>query len=140
VQLRRSPEVAAASLARFGPALAESALALVTGELPTETTWPIVSRYFERPATRHAAWVATRARIPELLAHLTSAQAGELVEATGALCDATSRAEVAAAFEPQLAKILEGKRHLDRALASIDRCIARRAKLGDVAAALTGHN
>jgi hypothetical protein len=52
------------------------------------------------------------------------------------LCDRTSRDEVAIAFKPHLATIPNSRAQLDHALAAIDACIARRAKLGDLAGAL----
>ncbi len=48
----------------------------------------------------------------------------------------TSRAELVAAFEPELGRIPDGRDHLDRALATIDGCIAARARAGDIAGAL----
>ncbi len=113
------------ALASFGADVAPHAIELVArGELPV----PVAIAYFARPATRAAAWTAVRAHLAELLARATRKQATDLVAATGTLCDA--RAEVAAAFEPHVADILDGRRTLDRALATIDRCVARRAAAG----------
>ncbi|HET9991822.1 MAG TPA: hypothetical protein VFQ65_25005, partial [Kofleriaceae bacterium] len=86
--------------------------------------------------TRAAAWTAVRDHLAELLARMSPAQAGDMLDATATLCTAVERGEVQAAFAPQLVKILDGKPRLDHALLAIDRCIARRAKAGDIAAAL----
>ena len=59
-----------------------------------------------------------------------------MIGATGWLCDQASRDEVAKAFAPYLDRIPAGKSHLDRALATIDQCIARRGRIGDLAAAI----
>jgi hypothetical protein len=55
--------------------------------------------------------------------------ASDLVDALGALCDKVSRDEVAQALKA-------GTPHLATSLATIDRCIASRSKLGDLAGAL----
>jgi hypothetical protein len=89
-----------------------------------------------RGETRVAAWRAIHARRPGLLAALPPGLARGAIAATALLCDPVSRAEVAADVTPRLAAIPGGKRTLAHALASIDRCIARRAAAGDIAAAL----
>lgn len=96
----------------------------------------MVATYFDRAPTRTAAWAAVRPRIAALVRRLGPDDASELVTATAALCEPVRRAEVAAAFAPVLADITDGRRLLDRALAAIDRCIARRAAAGDIATAL----
>jgi hypothetical protein len=97
---------------------------------------PAITAYFRRPATRAAIWAAVRARLPELLAHVTPPDASDLLDATRSLCDASSRAELVAAFEPNATRIPEGHEHLARALVAIDACIAARAKAGELGAAL----
>jgi hypothetical protein len=77
-----------------------------------------------------------KARLAELLARMAPDESPALVQAAAALCDAGARAEVAAAFEPHVRDIPDGRHELDRTLAAIDRCMARRAHAGDVAAAL----
>jgi hypothetical protein len=89
-----------------------------------------------RPATRMAAWSAIRDRLPVLMARLSGIEARPLVEGFGGLCDATARTEVAATIEARVADVFEGRATLSLALASIDRCIERRAAIGDVAGAL----
>lgn len=128
-------EAAMIDLSAFGPSEIPNAVAELAALLPAHDAWITVGPYFDR-ATRNAAWAAVRDRVAELFAKMTSPQARELIDATGALCDPTSRAEVKATIEPLVARIREGKPRFDHALASIDRCIARRAKAGDFAAAL----
>ncbi len=121
----------------FGPALAPRAVELVLDErFEPDEAWAAVGGMLARPATRTAAWRAIRARLPELLAALSDADATTVVQGAASLCDTTARAEVAAAFEPHLAAIVDGRATLTRTLAAIDRCAARRAALGDLAAAL----
>lgn len=98
--------------------------------------WPALAAMLERGATRTAAWRAIHERVARLVAAFTGARVGDVIAATASLCDAAARAEVAADFTPRLAAIGDGKRVLGRALAAIDRCIARRAAAGDVARAL----
>ena len=129
-------EAAIADLSAFGPAEVPAAVDALLALVPHRDAWSSVGPYFERAATRAAAWTAVRAHLAELLAKLTPSQAGEVVDATATLCDATARAEVVAAFEPAVAKVLDGKPRLEHALLAIDRCIARRAKAGDFSAAL----
>jgi hypothetical protein len=123
-------------LSAFGPSEIPNAVAELAALLPAHDAWNTVGPYFDRAATRNAAWAAVRDRVAELVAKMTSPQARELIDATGVLCDPTSRAEVKATIEPLVARIREGKPRFDHALASIDRCIARRAKAGDFVAEL----
>jgi peptidase M1-like protein len=127
-----SPE----ALAAFGPELAPAAVELALGPIPSSVTTYVVASYLQRGATRTAAWAAVRDRLPELLAHIASSDAATLLDATGAQCDATARAEIVAAFEPALDRIPDGRGHEGRALARIDRCIAARARAGDLPGAL----
>ncbi|HET9623457.1 MAG TPA: M1 family aminopeptidase, partial [Kofleriaceae bacterium] len=102
--------------------------------------WPALAAMLARGESRTAAWRAFHARGGEL----RRALAGELptvIAATASLCDAGARAEVAAEFAAD--RLTErarpaSARALERALAAIDRCIARRAAVGDVARALAG--
>ncbi|MGN6109941.1 MAG: M1 family aminopeptidase [Kofleriaceae bacterium] len=126
-------------LAVADPALAPRLVALVLDRgdrIDPDEVWPVVAPLFERAASRPAAWRAVRDALPRILDPLTPTERAELVDATGALCEPAERAEVAAAFAPRLAEIRDGERRLARALASIDRCIAQRGALGDLAAAL----
>jgi Peptidase family M1 domain len=132
----RDPSWTAEPLGAFGPAVAPAAVELALGALPSSATMPAITAYFRRPATRAAIWAAVRARLPELLAHVTPPDASDLLDATRSLCDASSRAELVAAFEPNATRIPEGHEHLARALVAIDACIAARAKAGELGAAL----
>ncbi|HEY1813935.1 MAG TPA: M1 family metallopeptidase [Kofleriaceae bacterium] len=132
----RDPDWTPDPLEMFGPELAPAAVELALGPLPSAQSVAVVSAYLHRATTRAAMWAALRPKIPALLAHIEASDAVTLLDATGALCSATLRAEVSAAFEPELAHIPDGRDHLDRALATIDLCIAARARAADLAAAL----
>ena len=136
----KDPEIrnaALEALGMFGPELVERALdVFLTSDAPPGAAWSTVSGYFDRAVTRAAAWHAVRARLPAVLARMSGLDAAMVVEATAGLCDPGSRAEVVASFEPRLGEIAEGRRILARSLASIDHCIAGRARAGDVASAL----
>ena len=113
------------ALGAFGADVAPHAIELVAhGDLPLA----VAIAYFARPVTRAAAWVAVRDHLAELLAVASPQDGKELLAATATLC--ASRAEVAAAFEPRIGDLLDGRRTLDHALGTIDRCIARRATAG----------
>jgi len=142
-QLARDPKVdadqrdaAMLDLSAFGPAEVPDAMTELLALLPAHGAWSAFAGYFERATTRAAAWTAVRDHLAELLARMSPAQAGDMLDATATLCTPAARGEVQAAFAPQLVKILDGKPRLDHALLAIDRCIARRAKAGDIAAAL----
>lgn len=119
------------ALGSFPPDFAPRVVELVaTSKLPTERTWPALATLLARTSTRAVTWRVARPQLPKILGRLAKVQHAGLVGATGSLCDATARAEVATTFadaDPAL---------LARTLARIDRCLARRAKLGDVAAAI----
>src|SRR5262249_29204618 len=106
------------------------------GRFPAPQLWRPLERLLWRTETRTAAWRAAHARLGALLGALAPGTAGDLLGATAVQCDAAVRAEVVSDFTPRLAAIPGGKRALDHALASIDRCIARRAAAGDLPAAL----
>jgi len=129
-------EAAMADLAELSAAEVPDAMKELLALLPEHGAWSAFAAYFERADTRAAAWVAVRDHLAELLARMSPAQAGDMLDATATLCTAAARAEVDAAFKPQVVRILDGKPRLDHALVAIDRCIARRAKAGDLAAAL----
>ncbi len=109
---------------------------LIAGTVPSKAVWSAIARFLERGATRQAAWQAIAKRLPEIIDRLTGAQLATAVSATAELCDRGALAEVRAGFEPHVAEIPDGRRVLDRTFAEIERCAARRAALGDVAAAL----
>jgi alanyl aminopeptidase len=137
----RDPDVREASLdslGRFGADQLPRALEffLSATDVPADEAWAAVAGYLARGATRGAAWRAVRARLPELFARLPADEAPALLQSAAALCDAAARDEVAAAFEPHVRDLADGKRELARTLAAIDRCVARRIRAGDIAAAL----
>ncbi|HSS01521.1 MAG TPA: M1 family aminopeptidase [Kofleriaceae bacterium] len=126
-----------AELGEFPAAFARRVVDVaLAGEVPATQVWPALDIMLRRSETRTAAWQAVRARLPQLLGALPAARARDVIAATAWQCNASARAEVAAEFAPRIDSILDGKRALGRALASIDRCIARRAAAGDIAAAL----
>jgi hypothetical protein len=129
-------EGAMVDLAQFGAAEIPDAMTELLALAPTRGAWSAFAGFFDRAGTRAAAWTAVRDHLGELLAKLSPAQAGEMLDATAQLCTPTQRDEVRAAFAPHVVKVLDGKPRLDHALLAIDRCIARRAKAGDIAAAL----
>jgi alanyl aminopeptidase len=105
-------------------------------ELPVDPIWDALAAYFENPAARVAAWQALHAHLDTFMKRAAH-HGDDMIDAAGLLCDPTSRGEVATAFAPYLARVPAGRSHLDAALAAIDRCIARRGKIGDLAAAIT---
>ncbi|HEU4731605.1 MAG TPA: M1 family aminopeptidase [Kofleriaceae bacterium] len=98
--------------------------------------WPAVADLLERGDARGATWRTIHDRFGRLAGTLTGGPGRAVLAATAALCDPQVRAEVAADFGPRVAAINDGARVLARALAEIDRCIARRAAAGDLARAL----
>lgn len=86
-------------------------------------SWAVIGTMLGRTPTRAAAWRAVHARLAELLSTLGTNDSTLVVEAAARLCEATQRADVAAAFTPHLADIAGGRRVLDQTLAAIDRCV-----------------
>lgn len=116
-------------LGEFPVAQVPKAVALVvSGDLPVVTTWPAVARFFERPATRDAAWRAVKANAAGLRQRMSPDEQHELMLSVAHVCDKGSRAEVSTVFS--------GDKDLTTTLQTIDRCIDRRAKLGDLGSAL----
>jgi len=109
---------------------------LLGRRFPADRVWPALAELLARSEARGAAWRAIRDRFPAVIAALGRAGASAALGGLAALCDATARAELAAAAAPRAAEIDGGRRAVDRTLATIDRCIARRAAAGDLAAAL----
>jgi alanyl aminopeptidase len=124
-------------LGAFPAPFAERTAALVVerAELPFDLVWGGLAGYFQRPATRLAGWRALRRHLATFFKRGTGS-GPEMIDAAAALCDVTSRGEVAKAFEPHVAAIASGRARLERALAAIDRCVARKARIGDLAAAI----
>lgn len=126
-----------ATLGSFGPALAPRVVALVLdparrGDGPVSA----VTSMLERASTRSAAWTEVHVHLAAILERLTPLQRKELVGAFAGLCDAAARTALATELGPAAATITDGRATIDRTLASIDRCVARRAAAGDLAAAL----
>ncbi|TMQ16641.1 MAG: M1 family metallopeptidase [Deltaproteobacteria bacterium] len=109
---------------------------LLDARFPTDRVWPAVATMLARGETRSAAWRALHARFARVLAALPPARARDALEALAGLCDPGARAELAADAAPVVPAAGDARRTLDRTLAVIDRCVARRAMVGDIAAAL----
>jgi alanyl aminopeptidase len=116
------------SLAAGGPDDVDPAIDLIT--VHGQEAWSTVAAYFDRAATRTAAWTALRARLGPVLDKLPVAERADVIDAAATLCDGA--ADVRAAFEPHLADIPDGRRHLAHALAQIERCAALRARVGNL--------
>jgi hypothetical protein len=113
------------ALGLFGPAQAPAAVALLgDSSIAIDDSWLAVEQMLRRPVTRTATWRALKPVLPAVMKRLGE-DAHELTDALGSLCDQTSRDEVATSVAKS-----------DGALAAIDRCIASRAKLGDLSGAL----
>ena len=110
------------------PAVIELAL---TSTFRPEHVLPAIAILLRRPTARAQTWKALEGRLPKLIASVELSELDDLVTAAGSLCDASSRAGVVATFTD---KVPADK--LAKPLVSIDRCIARRAKLGDLKSAL----
>ena len=123
-------ELAMQGLSTFGRGEVDNAVAELLTLLPDRAASSAVSSYFDRGITRGAAWAAVQARASELFARMSPGQAGDLLDSTASLCDPSARTELVGMFTPHLATILDGKPRLEHVLASIDRCLARRAKAG----------
>jgi len=125
------------SLGAFGPELAPRVvdLALDTTLRPAGPVGALTNM-LSRPATRTAAWTAVHAKIAPLLMRLAPIQSKRLVDAFGELCDPDARAAIAKELPESAAAITDGKATIDRAIAGIERCLARRAKAGDLAGVL----
>ena len=120
--------------AAYAPRIADLAL---DPRFTAAQIWPALAALLARGATRTGTWRALHARLPAVLRALGTDRTSDLLTATSSLCDPGARAEVAADFTPALATISGGQQILDRALAAIDRCIARRAAAGDIASSLS---
>jgi alanyl aminopeptidase len=124
-------------LGAFPGASAPRVLDLLLGQrLPAEQVWPVLAAMLERADATTATWRAIHGRLATLLAALPAARVRDVLAATASLCDRGARAEVVSDFMPRIAAIDDGKRVLGGSLATIDRCVARRAAAGDVAHAL----
>ena len=125
------------ALGDFPPALIDPiADAAAHGGMARPVAFGALTAYLARPDTRTAAWRAMHARLAAMLDRVPAGGLVALVEATRHLCDPAARREVEADFGGRVAGVAGGGRALAQSLADIDRCIAARAKLGDVGAAL----
>ena len=79
-------EGAMVDLAQFGPAEVPEAMTELLALLPTRGAWSAFAGYFDRAGTRAAAWTAVRDHLAELLAKMSPAQAGDMLDATATLC------------------------------------------------------
>jgi alanyl aminopeptidase len=95
-----------------------------------EPALPAIEGYLQRAATRDAMWAALRGKLSAVFARLDGEGRGELLDATGALCDHAD--EVASTFASQLGRIPDGERRLTHAVAQIRRCAALRARTGNL--------
>lgn len=138
-RLLRDPETRDAWLAvlgEFPAAQIPKAIELVTrGDLDPDAAWPAVARYLARGATRTATWRLVKDQLSTILQRMAG-EGGDVIDAMAHLCDKATRDEVVTSFAPHLPAITNGKARLAAAVASMDRCIATRAKLGDLGAAL----
>lgn len=117
------------SLGELGVAQVPKAVALVIkSDLDPETTWLAVARFFERPATRVAAWRAVKAELSALRRRLGAEEWHDAMASFAHMCDRGSRDEIATN--------LRDDKDLTTTLQAIDRCIDRTAKLGNLGAAL----
>ena len=123
-------------LGAFPAALAPRIVGLLVGRFPADRVWPALAEMLARSEARSAAWRAIRDRFPAVIEALGRTGARDALAALAALCDASARAELAAVVAPRVAAIDDGRRVFDRTIKTIDRCIARRAAAGDLAAAL----
>ena len=116
------------SLGTFGPALAGRLVevALDPAIKPAAASSALATM-LGRESTQTAAWQATRLELPRLLARLAGVPLHPLLDAFGGLCDRVARDELARVLEPHVHELTEGRATLDRMLAGIDRCVARRA-------------
>jgi cytosol alanyl aminopeptidase len=99
-----------------------------------EQAWPAVAAMLARRETAAAAWSALHDQLDAVLSRLSADQTRDLIAACAALCEATPRAQVAAELSARAGRA--SRPTLATTLATIDRCIARRAAAGDLAAAL----
>lgn len=125
------------ALGWFGASYIDRTIDLLddTAIVPT-VSWTAVERYLARPSMRDATWRALRPKLPKLVERANAAVDKQMLEAIAQLCDRAQRDDVAEVFGPAAQSSPEVRAELDRALATIDRCIAVRMKLGDFAAAL----
>jgi alanyl aminopeptidase len=109
---------------------------MVERRFPADRVWPALEEMLGRSEARSAAWRAIRDRFGAVIAAMTqamgSAGVDEVLGGLAVLCDARARGELAAAG----AQVVVDRRSLERTLATIDRCVVRRAAAGDLAAAL----
>jgi alanyl aminopeptidase len=112
----------------FAPRLID---AMIDPRFAPSQLLPALGAMLARGESRDAAWHALHARAAQVAQALgTGASALLMTVASAAICDAGARAELVADFAGAPPEVKAGR------LAAIDRCIARRAAAGGVAAAL----
>jgi len=127
------------ALGRLSGVLAPRIVGLMLDRrFPADRLWPALAAMLVRGDSRTAAWRAIHRQFAGVFTALDGTAARDALAALAGLCDAGARAQLAAAARPLAAVIPDGRRTLDRTLATIDRCVARRAAAGDIAAALAG--
>ena len=120
------------NLGELSPDLAPQIVDLaLAGTFEPKTLFPAIAAMLARPVASSAMWRAVRDRMPKLAASVAAVELEELLAATASLCDQPARDEVVAAFTDKVPAT-----KLSKPVAAIDRCITRRGKLGDLAAAL----
>ncbi|HEU4732291.1 MAG TPA: ERAP1-like C-terminal domain-containing protein, partial [Kofleriaceae bacterium] len=130
-------EAALGALGAFPPAFAPRVVdVLLDRRFPADQVWPALVEMLSRGEARSAAWRAIHARFAGVAARLGRDGMRDALAALSVLCDADARAELAGDAAPLVGATSERRRILDRSLATIDRCLARRAAAGDLASAL----
>ncbi|MEO7735516.1 MAG: M1 family aminopeptidase [Kofleriaceae bacterium] len=99
-----------------------------------EQAWPALAAMLARGETASAAWQALHDQLDAVLARLSADRTRDVIAACASLCDPAARAQVAADFTARARRA--PRPALATTLATIDRCIARRAAAGDLAQAL----
>ena len=123
------------ALGVFPPAFAPRVVRLVLDRrFAVEQAWPALAAMLARAETAAAAWQALHDQLDPVLSRLSADRTRDLITACAALCDATARAQVAADVTARADRV--SRAALSTTLATIDRCIARRAAAGDLASAL----
>ncbi|MBL0216044.1 MAG: ERAP1-like C-terminal domain-containing protein [Myxococcales bacterium] len=134
------PALAAAlveGLGGFGPALADRVVAVVVDRTAEPAAaLAALATLFARAGTRAAAWQAVHPQLGALFKRLGPPELLTLLQALEGVCDAAIRDTLAAELAPHVTEILDGRVSVDRLLAGIDRCVARRAAAGDLTSGL----
>jgi alanyl aminopeptidase len=103
-------------------------------QVPIDAAWVWMSD-FERGSLRGAAWRAIEPQLDKVLDQL-GANATDLLDGAAELCDPAARGELATAFASRVHEARD-RRRVEVTLGAIDRCVARRDRAAEIAAALT---